>query len=176
MRGRGGQAALLIAAALAAKVAFLAALDRPPGCDCGRIWAMPGDPALNSRVMLDPYSLLHLVFGAVLVTLVRWKRPDWPFGTLMAAVIVSSTVWEMAENLPLSIALFGYSEGDPLDYRGDSIVNSMADTVAATVGALLALPLAGWVVAVGALAAEVGLSVWIGDGFAITLWRAVFGR
>ena len=60
----------------------------------------------------------------------------------MAAVIVSSTVWEMAENLPVTIALFGYSAGDPIAYHGDSIVNSMADTLVATLGALLALPVA----------------------------------
>ena len=175
LRGRGGQAALFIALALAAKLAFLAVLQRPLGCDCGQIWAFPGDVRLNSRTLLDPYSLLHLIFGAALVKLVRWKRPDWPFWTLMAAVIVSSTIWEVVENLPFSISLFGYSAGDPLAYHGDSIVNSLADTVIATLGALLALPLAGWLVAAIAVGAEVLLSVWLGDGFLITLWRAFGG-
>ena len=137
-RGWGRQAMALIGLALAAKLADQA--------------------GLNSRTLLDPYSLLHLVFGAVLFKLVRWKRPDWPLWTLLAAVIVSSTIWEVAENLPLSIGLFGYSSGDPLAYHGDSIVNSFSDTAAATLGAVLALPLAGWVVAVGGAAVELGLS------------------
>ncbi|WP_196053511.1 DUF2585 family protein [Paracoccus lichenicola] len=166
---------MFIVLALAVKLAFLAVLQRPLGCDCSQVWALPGDVRLNSRTMLDPYSLLHLIFGAVLVKLVRWKRPDWPLWTLLAAVIVSSTIWEVAENLPASIALFGYSAGDPLAYGGDSIVNSVADTLVATLGAMLALPLAGWVVAVIAVAAEILLSIGIGDGFLITLWRALGG-
>lgn len=174
-RGRGRQAALFIVLALAAKLAFLAALQRPLGCDCSQIWAFPGDVRLNSRTLLDPYSLLHLIFGAALVKLVRWKRPDWSLWTLLAAVIVSSTIWEMAENLPASIAMFGYSAGDPLAYHGDSIANSMADTLVATLGALLALPVAGWLVALVAVTAEVLLSLWVGDGFLITLWRAFGG-
>ena len=172
-RGWGPQAMALIGLALAAKLAMLTILDRPLGCDCGRIWGMPDQAGLNSRTLLDPYSLLHLVFGAVLFKLVRWKRPDWPLWTLLAAVIVSSTIWEVAENLPLSIGLFGYSSGDPLAYHGDSIVNSFSDTAAATLGAILALPLAGWVVAVGGAAVELGLSLWIGDGYLFTLLRAL---
>lgn len=171
-RGRGRQAVLFIAAALVAKLAFLLILQRPLGCDCGQVWALPGDVRLNSQTVLDPYSLQHLIFGAVLVKLVRWKRRDWPLWTLMAAVIVSSTIWEIVENTPFSIDLFGYSSGDPLAYRGDSIVNSLADTVVAALGAILVLPLAGWLVAGVAVASEVLLSVTIRDGFLITVWRA----
>lgn len=173
VRGRGRQALALIGLALLFKLGFLAVLGRPLNCGCGQIWAMPDQAGLNSRTLLDPYSLLHLVFGAVLVKLVRWKRPDWPLWTLMAAVIVSSTIWEVAENLPLSIDLFGYSPDDPLAYHGDSIVNSVSDTAAAVLGAALALPLTGWVVAVVAVAVELGLSLWIGDGYLITLLRAL---
>lgn len=172
-RGRGRQALVLIGLALLAKLAILAILQRPLGCDCGQIWAIPDQSGLNSRTLLDPYSLLHLMFGAVLVKLVRWKRPDWPLWTLMAAVIVSSTIWEVAENLPFSIDLFGYAPDDPLAYHGDSIVNSLGDTAAAVLGAVLALPLAGWLVAVVGVAVELGLSLWIGDGYLITLWRVL---
>lgn len=158
--------------ALAAKLALLVMLQRPLGCDCGQIWAMPGKAGLNSQTLLDPYSLLHLVFGAVLITLVRWQRPDWPLWTLLAAAIVSSTVWEVVENLPVTIALFGYSPDNPLAYGGDSILNSLGDTGAVALGAALALPLAPAVVAVLALGIELIVSLWIGDGFAITLARA----
>lgn len=170
-RADGGRQAL--AMILAALLGKLVIPGRPLGCDCGQIWAMPDQAGLNSRTLLDPYSLLHLIFGAVLVKLVRWKRPDWPLWTLMAAAIVSSTIWEVAENLPFVIDLFGYSADDPLAYHGHSIVNSFSDTAAAGLGAVLALPLAGWVIAALAAAVELGLSLWIGDGFLITLWRAL---
>lgn len=175
LRGRGGQAALLIVLALAAKLAVLMVLGRPQGCDCGQFWSVPGQGVPNARTALDPYSLQHLIFGAALVAVVRRIRPDWPVWTLLAAVVVSSSIWEMAENLPASIALFGYSSGDPLAYDGDSIANSMADTAAAALGAIVALPVAGWVVGLAALGVEIGTVAWIGDGFIPTLARIVAG-
>lgn len=174
-RGRGWQAFAFVTAALAIKIAVLAALGRPLGCGCDQLWALPGNVGLNSQTVLDPYSLQHLIFGTVLVKLVRWQRPDWPLWTLMAAVIVSSTIWEVVENLPFSIDLFGYASVDPLAYHGDSIVNSLSDTVLAVLGAALGLPLAGWVIAVIAVAVEILLSVAIADGFLITIWRAFRG-
>lgn len=174
-RGRGRQAAVLIVLALAAKLAVLLVLNRPLGCDCGQIWSVPGEMARSSRTALDPYSLQHLIFGAALVAVVRRIRPDWPLWTLLAAVVVSSTIWEMAENLPASIALFGYSSGDPLAYDGDSIANSMADTAAAVLGGVLAVPVAGWVVVLTALGVEIGTTAWIGDGFIPTLARMIAG-
>lgn len=173
--GRGRQAAVLIVLALTAKLVVLMILNRPLGCDCGQIWSVPGQVVPNSRTALDPYSFQHLIFGAALVAVVRRIRPDWPVWTLLAAVVASSSIWEMAENLPASIALFGYSSGDPLAYDGDSIANSMADTAAAVVGALLALPVAGWVVGLAAVGAEIWTTAWIGDGFIATLTRIVAG-
>lgn len=175
LRGRGRQAAVLIVLALATKLAVLLILNRPLGCDCGQIWSVPGEMARNSRTALDPYSLQHLIFGSGLVAIVRRIRPDWSLWTLLAAVVVSSTIWEMAENLPASIALFGYSSGDPLAYDGDSIANSMADTAAAAAGAMMALPVAGWVVGLAVVAVEIGMTLWIGDGFIQTLARIVAG-
>lgn len=172
-RGRGRQAVALILLALLGKLAMLAILGRPLNCDCGQIWAMPNQAGLNSRTLLDPYSLQHLVFGAVLVKLVRWKRPDWSLWTLMATVVVSSTIWEVAENTPFVIELFGYSPDDPMAYHGDSIVNSFSDTTVAVLGAALALPFAGWAVALLAFTAEVLLALWIQDSFLITAWRAL---
>lgn len=167
------RAIALLLAVMALKLAYLATLGRPLGCDCGLVWALPDDPALNSRVLLDPYTLMHLIAGALLVKLLGWLRPDWSLWTVMLAVVVSSTVWEAVENTPVVIAAFGYDPGDPLDYQGDSILNAMADGLAVTAGALAALRLPLAPVLLAALAGELGLSLWIGDGFAIVLLRAL---
>ncbi|WP_410217425.1 DUF2585 family protein [Paracoccus sp. (in: a-proteobacteria)] len=170
-----GQALALILVAVVAKLAFFAWLDRPWGCDCGRIWALPGDPQLNSRVMLDPYTLMHLVSGAALVQLLMRLRPSWTTWTLLAAVFASGALWEIAENLPVSIRLFNYDAGDPLAYQGDSRLNSLADTAAAAIGALLALRLPFVAVALATLAVEVLLWVWIDDSFILATVRALAG-
>lgn len=169
---RCGKAILLILGALAFKLLLLAALQRPWGCGCGLIWSLP-DPRLNSRVLLDPYTLLHLAFGALLIQLLMKLRPDWSAWTLFAAVVASSTIWEVAENLPLSIRLFGYSPGDVLAYHGDSRLNSLADTAAALLGAALAIRLPLWTALAAIGGIELGLSLWIGDGYVIALARAL---
>lgn len=162
-------------AAMAAKLAFFLWLDRPLGCDCGRIWAVPSQPRLNSQVMLDPYTLLHVVFGALLALGLMRLRPRWTGWTLLMTIVVSSTIWELAENLPMIVRLFNYDAGDPLAYHGDSLLNASADTVAAVLGAGLARVLPVPVVLLGALVVELWLSVWIGDGFIIATLRAIPG-
>jgi hypothetical protein len=168
-----GQAIGVIAFAFLGKAAFFTALDRPFGCDCAQFWALPDDPRLNSLVGLDPYSLLHLVFGALLVLALMRLRPRWSTWTLFATVVASSTLWELAENLPLTIRLFNYDQGNPLAYRGDSLLNASLDTVAAVLGAALARPLPAAVVLAAAAAIELALSLWIGDGMVIASLRAL---
>lgn len=175
LRGPAGQAVAWVFVALMAKLIVLLVLDRPFGCGCGQIWSVPGAAMPNSRTLLDPYSLQHLIAGAGLVAVVRALRPDWAAPTLLAAAVVSGAIWEMAENLPASIALFGYASGDPLAYDGDSVLNSMADTGAAGLGAALALPAAGRMVALAAAAVEIAVTAWIGDGFIQTIGRMIAG-
>lgn len=171
--GARQRAIALLLGAMAVKLAYFAALGRPIGCDCGLIWAMPHNPALNSQVLLDPYTLMHLVSGMLIVALVRKIRPDWGPWTLMGAAIVSSTIWELVENLPAVVAAFNYDPSDPLTYSGDSILNAMADGLAVAAGALMALRMRSLPILMAALAAEIALSLWIADGFVIGILRAL---
>ncbi|WP_265500884.1 DUF2585 family protein [Paracoccus beibuensis] len=170
-----GQAIAALLGATLAKIGFFLWLDRPVGCDCGRIWALPSEPRLNSQVMLDPYTLLHVVFGAVLAVVLMRLRPRWTGWTLVMAVVISSTLWELAENLPPVILMFNYDAGDPLAYHGDSLLNASADTAAALLGAGMARLLPVPAVLLAALAVELWLSAWIGDGFVIATLRAIPG-
>lgn len=163
----------LIAAALIVKLAYFVALDRPLGCDCGRIWALPDNPQMNSRVMLDPYTLMHVATGGLLMTFLLWIKPWWSVWALLAAAFVSSTIWEIVENLPMTIELFNYDHGSPLDYRGDSILNAMADGAAVVLGALAALRLPRRGIIALVLAIEIGLTLWIRDGFSLGTLRAL---
>ncbi|WP_330447435.1 DUF2585 family protein (plasmid) [Paracoccus marcusii] len=170
---QAARAVAVIVIATAVKLAVFAALERPWGCDCGRIWAMPGDPALNSQTLLGPYSLLHAVTGALLVLLVTRLRPDLGLWALLAVVVASSTTWEVIENLPVSIRLFGYDAADPLAYHGDSRLNAFADTACAVARALFARVASARVVLALAVGTEIALSPWIQDGFVIAAIRAL---
>lgn len=170
---QAARAVAVIVIATAVKLAVFAALQRPWGCGCGQIWAMPGDPALNSQTLLDPYTALHAVTGALLILLVARLRPDLGLWALIAVVVASSTTWEVIENLPVSIRLFGYEASDPLAYHGDSRLNAFADTTAAVAGALFVRRVSARVVLALAVGTEIALSLWIQDGFIIAAMRAL---
>ena len=150
----------------------LLALDRPLACDCA-LWESVGDPAVNSQAAIDPYSLLHAASGAVIAVLLLRYRPRWSYWRVMLIVLFCSTVWEVIENLPVTIAAFGYEPGDPLRYTGDSLLNSLGDSVFAMAGAGLAFALPAWSVVAFVVAGEIGLSLVIGDGYVIGLARAL---
>ena len=114
-----------------------------------------------------------LAIVALLVLLVTRLRPDLGLWALLAVVVASSTTWEVIENLPVSIRLFGYDAADPLAYHGDSRLNAFADTACAVAGALFARVASARVVLALAVGTEIALSLWIQDGFLIAAIRAL---
>ncbi|WP_164876010.1 DUF2585 family protein [Falsirhodobacter deserti] len=164
-----------VAVILVLQTALLLLVGRNFGCDCGgtRLWQGSMDPAHNSQHLSDPYSFLHLGFGMALLAFFSAIRPHWRRRHLALLVLVSSAIWEVMENQPVIIALFGYDAGDPLAYDGDSIVNSLGDTGFTMIGALIALGLPLWAIVAVVAAIELTLSVTIGDGYVIALLRAI---
>lgn len=132
------------------------------------------EPACNSRYPLDAYSLLHLGFGLGLSALFSRMRPHWSVGNILLLVVFSSTLWEVIENLPFMVSMFGYDSQPELEYSGDSILNSMGDTVATFLGGLIArgLPLSITVIAIVVI--EIGVSLSLGDGYLMGFMR-IFG-
>lgn len=146
--------------------AWLAAVGRPPICPCGTVSLWAGDvrSPQTSQQFADWYSLLHVVFGFTLFLFLDWMKPAWSTGQKLVLAVASSLVWEVVENLPPVIALFGHAPGAP-PYAGDSVLNAVADTLFVGLGFLIASRLP--VVLVLALA--VGLELMVlgvaGDGY-----------
>lgn len=159
-------------AVLVLQIAALRVSGRDWTCPCGtvRLWQGVLDPAENSQQIADPYTLLHVVFGFALCLWLRWIRPDWPLVTRGLAAVASSAVWEVVENLPFVVALFGQA-GRNLHYVGDSVINSLTDTLAVTAGFALASRLSVWLVVAAAVTIELVVSAAIGDGFVLGALR-----
>ncbi len=153
---------LIVAGLMALQAATLHAFGQPPLCTCGtvKLWVGAVSGPENSQQITDWYSFSHIIHGMGFYVLLWLVAPRAPVMLRLAVAVGLEAGWEILENTPFIIERYR-QQALAQGYVGDSILNSLSDTVAAIVGFLLAraLPVRASIALVVALELFVGVMI-----------------
>ena len=169
-----GLAALIGVALIAAQAAAELAMGRPAICTCGTVLPWYGDlfgPGLSQHIA-DWYSFTHISHGFVFYAFTRIAAPRAPLWTRLAATLVLEVSWEVVENTPLIIDRYRQS-ALAQGYNGDSVVNSVSDTLFCVLGFWLAWRLPVRLSLAFVVVNEIALAALIHDNLALNVLQLV---
>ena len=136
----------------------------------GRILLWANDPFSPdmSQQLSDWYSFSHIIHGFIFFGVLRLVAPRVPLGVRFLIAMGVEVTWEITENSPAIIRHYR-EQALAAGYVGDSIVNSLSDTLMMSLGFLVASRLRARYVVALALAFELFTLVMIRDNLTLNV-------
>ena len=141
-------------------------------CKCGyvKLWHGVTFSSENSQHLSDWYSFSHIIHGFVFYWL-AWllgRRRGWSVGFMFLLALAAESAWEIWENTDFIINR--YREVTiSLDYYGDSIINSVMDTMFMVLGFWAARRLPVWAIIGLILGMETFVGYFIRDNLILNI-------
>lgn len=152
---------IVFLALIAAQAISLHLMGRVPICTCGYVKLFePGvNTPGNSQHISDWYTPSHIIHGFLfyLAGYLIFRRRS--FGVRLTFAAIIEIAWELLENSPIIIDRYR-SATIANGYEGDSILNSVMDTVAMAIGFCFASRAPIWLTVLIAIGFEL-LTGWI---------------
>ena len=148
---------------------------QPALCKCGVVTLWEGVVASsgNSQQVTDWYSFSHVIHGILFFFLLRWLFPRASYRVWLLLALGIEISWELLENTPMVIQHYR-EQALAQDYTGDSILNSVSDSLSMLVGFVLAYRLPTWLVVYLVIFLELWVGYMIRDNLTLNVINLIY--
>lgn len=161
-------------ALVAIQIIVLYIFGQPIICTCGyvKLWEGVVLSSGNSQHLTDWYTYSHIIHGFLFYVGLWYFFPRMSVWVRLLFAMGIEIAWEIVENTPMVIQHYR-EQALAQGYTGDSIINSVSDTLAMVLGFVLAWRLPVWVIIALGLFLELFVAYMIRDNLTLNVLNLI---